>query len=100
MVSEGNDRQERPKTRKNLPRRDLGVPARLEAMKFTGQCGFSVFSSKLSKPSLEKGSDYPGKSLSYVVYLPLPGPRLMVGSQHARPMTCPGPGHPPPLQQS
>lgn len=31
MVSEGNDRQDRPKTRKNLPRRDLGVPAKLEA---------------------------------------------------------------------
>lgn len=50
MASEGNERQGRSKIRKNLLRSDLEVPARLEAIKFTGQCGFSAFSSKLSKP--------------------------------------------------
>lgn len=63
MVSEG-----RP--RKRLAKERAGVPARLEAMKFRGQCDFSVFSSKLNKPSLEKGIKGQGNLSSCVVSLP------------------------------
>lgn len=53
----------REKTRK-LAGEDLRVWVRVEVMKFTGHCGFTAFSSKLSKQSLGKGSDRLGESLT------------------------------------
>lgn len=43
MGSEGKETRQ-TKDKNKLAQRDLGVPVRLEAMEFTGQCGlFSVF---------------------------------------------------------
>ena len=59
MVSEGSEREDRRK----LAGEDLRVWVRVEVMKFTGHCGFTAFSSKLSKQSLGKGSHGLGESL-------------------------------------
>ena len=61
MVSKDKESVDDPGQGKTCRGGSGWVPARLEAMKFTGQCGFSAISSKLSKLSLAKRSNRPGQ---------------------------------------